>query len=199
MKKNLFLAAIFLGLMYSYVPQEKLALSPYQLLKDWRPQIPWKFIVPIACVVILALGAREIYTSFYRFPFEYGSACFVNKPLSEDKWSSGLYEIQLPIGSHGVQLPIRVARPNLQNTPLTATLQILDSSNKVLASQALEWRENGPYALEIGLPNGVTINEAGVRASLKLSSCYTPRNLGESVDGRRLGVLIDPFIIHSIH
>ena len=72
----------------------------------------------------------------------------------------------------------------------------MDSSNQVLASQALAWPENGPYALEISLPNGGAIQQAGAKVSLKLSSCYTPRNLGDSIDGRRLGVLIDPFIIH---
>jgi O-antigen ligase len=194
-RENLFLAAIFLGLMYSYVPQEKFALSPYRLLNNWKPQLPWKYIAPIACLAFMGLGTREIYTSFYRFPFEYGSACFVNQPLSPDGWSSGLYEIPLPIGSHGVQLPIRVARPNLQDTPLSATFQIVDSSNQVLASQTLEWPENGPYALGISLPNSGVIQQAGAKASLKLSSCYTPRNLGQSIDGRRLGVLIDPPII----
>jgi len=194
-RENLFLAAIFLGLMYSYVPLESLSISPYRLLNNWKPQLQWKFIVPIACLAFVGLGTREIYTSFYRFPFAYGSACFVNQPLSPDRWSSGLYEMPLPIGSHGVQLPIRVARPNLQNTPLSATFQIVDSSNQVLASQVLAWPENGPYALEISLPNGGVIQEAGAKASLKLSSCYTPRNLGQSIDGRRLGVLIDPPII----
>lgn len=194
-RENLFLAAIFLGLMYSYVPQERLSLSPYQLLRAWKPEVRWMWIVPMAFLAFMSLGAREIYTSFYRFPFEYGSACYVNQPLSPDRWSSGLYEISLPIGSHGVQLPIRVARPNLQSTPLSATFQIVDSSNKVLASQAFAWPENGPYALEIRLPNGGVIQEAGAKASLKLSSCYTPRNLGDSIDGRRLGVLIDSPII----
>ena len=194
-RENLFLAAIFLGLMYSYVPLESLSISPYRLLNNWKPQLQWKFIVPIACLAFVGLGTREIYTSFYRFPFEYGSTCFVNQPLSPDRWSSGLYEIPLPVGSHGVQLPIRVARPNLQNTPLSATFQIVDAGNQVLVSQVLAWPENGPYALEISLPNGGVIQEAGAKVSLKLSSCYTPRNLGDSIDGRRLGVLIDPPII----
>jgi O-antigen ligase len=194
-RENLFLAAIFLGLMYSYVPQEKLALSPYQLLIAWKPQLSWKWIIPIACLAFVGLGAREIYTSFYRFPFEYGSACFVNKPLSEDRWSSGLYEIPLPIGSHGVQLPIRVARPNIQKIPLSATLEIVDSGKHILASQTLVWSKEGPEALKISLPNGGVVTGAGVKASLKLSSCWTPRNLGISIDGRRLGVLIDPPII----
>jgi hypothetical protein len=194
-RENLFLAAIFLGLMYSYVPQEKLALSPYQLLRAWKPQLSWKWIVPIACLAFVGLGAREIYTSFYRFPFEYGSACFVNKPLSEDRWSSGIYEIPLPIGSHGVQLPIRVSRPNIQKIPLSATLEIVDSGKQVLASQSLVWRKEGPEVLKISLPNGGVVSGEGIKASLKLSSCWTPRNLGISIDGRRLGVLIDPPII----
>lgn len=195
-RENLFLAAVFLGLMYSYVPQEKLATSPYQLLMGWKPQLPWKSILSITCLAILGLGAREIYTSFYRFPFEYGSACLVNKPLSKDGWSSGLYETPLPVGAHGIQMSIRAPRPNLQSLPLLATFEIVDSNNQVLASQALEWREIGPHSLKISLPNGGVIQNAGVKASLKLSTCYTPRNLGESADGRRLGIMIDSPIIY---
>jgi O-antigen ligase len=81
-RENLFLAAIFLGLMYSYVPQEKLLVSPYQLLRAWKPHHLWKWIIAITCLTFIGLGTREIYTSFYRFPFEYGSACFVNKPAA---------------------------------------------------------------------------------------------------------------------
>jgi hypothetical protein len=144
----------------------------------------------------VGLGAREIYTSFYRFPFEYGRECFVNRPLGADKWSSGLYEISLPSGSHGAKLMIQVGRPNLENNPLSASFEILDSRNQVLSSQALVWERNGQYPLEISLPNGRTIKEDGVKAVLKLSSCYTPRNRGESVDSRRLGIIIDSSIIH---
>lgn len=195
-RENLFLAAILLGLMYSYIPQERLALSPYKLLKEWRPKVPWKVILPLFFFGALGFGAREIYTSFYRFPFEYGRACFVNQPISADKWSSGLYEVFLPIGSRGVQIPIRVARPDLQNSPLSATLGIIDSGNKVLASQHLIWSKEGANALKINLPDGAGVVDSGVKASLRLSSCWTPRNFGESKDGRRLGVLIDTPIVY---
>ena len=195
-RENLLLAAVFLGLMYSYVPLEKLVLSPYQFLRALKPPLSWKWIIPIACFLFFVLGAHEIYASFYRFPFKYGSNCFVNKLVTEDRWSSGLYEIPLPIGSHGVQLPIRIERPNIQNIPFSATLEIIDSSNsQVLASRSFMWRKDGPYTLKIDLPNGGGVTGAGVKASLKLSSCWTPRNLGMSTDGRRLGVLIDSPII----
>jgi hypothetical protein len=195
-RENLFLAAIFLGLMYSYVPQEKLVVSPYQLLMALKPLPQWKWVIPMACLAFMGLGAREIYTSFYRFPFEYGSACFVSKPISEDHWSSGLYEVQLPIGSHGIEIPIEVGRPNLQSSPLLATLEIVDSNQQVLASQALAWSKNGPELLKINMPNEGGVSGAGVKASLRLSSCWTPRNLGVGNDGRRLGVLVFPPIIY---
>lgn len=195
-RENLFLAAIFLGLMYSYIPQEKLALSPYKLLVSWKPKLPWKVILPLFCIVIVGLGSREVYKSFYSFPFQYGTLCFVNKPLTPDGWSSGLYEVPLPVGSHGVELSIKVARPNLQEFPLRANFEILDSENRVLASQAFEWRESGPQKLVISMPNGSTIQDSGAKVALRLSSCYTPRNLGESIDGRRLGVIVDSSIIH---
>lgn len=195
-RENLFLAAILLGLMYSYVPQEKLALSPYKLLALWMPKSPWRIIFSISCFVIVCLGVREAYKSFYSFPFQYGTLCFVNKPLTPDGWSSGLYEIPLPSGSHGAELSIKVVRPNLQESPLRANFEILDTGNRVLASQVFEWRESGPQKLVISLPNDATIQDLGSKVALRLSSCYTPRNLGESIDGRRLGVIVDSSIIH---
>lgn len=195
-RENLLLAAVLLGLMYSYVTQEKFVLSPHHFFRNANAPLPRKWITSISCLVIVGFGAREIYNSFYHFPFVYGSACFINKPLSKDRWSSGLYEIPLPIGSHGVLLAIRVARPNLQHVPLLATFEIIDTSKQMLASRALEWHDNGPYMVDISLPNGAVNLDAGVKASLRLSSCYTPRNLGDSIDGRRLGILIDSSIIY---
>jgi O-antigen ligase len=195
-RENLFLAAIFLGLMYSYAPQEKLTLSPYKLLASRAPKLPWKVMLSLSFIIIIGFGIREVYKSFYSFPFQYGTLCFVNKPLTSDGWSSGLYEIPLPVGSKGVELAIRVARPNLQKHSLSASFYILDSSNRVLTSETLEWRENGPQRLFISMPNGAVIQDAGFKAALRLSSCYTPRNLGESIDGRRLGVIVDSSIIH---
>jgi len=195
-RENLFLAAILLGLMYSYVPAERLALSPLQLLNEWKPKISWNWILPSAVFVVLVLGAREVYTSFYKFPFQYGSNCWINRPVGPDGWTSGLYEVPLPVGSHGLRLPLKVMRPNLGEKPLEASFSLIDSKGQVLTTQAIEWRENGPNTIEIVLPNGGVIQEAGVKASLKLSSCYTPRNLGESADGRRLGVMVDSPIIY---
>lgn len=195
-RENLFLAAVFVGLMYSYVPAERLALSPLQLLKEWKPKIPWNWVVPSAVFVVLVLGAREVYTSFHKFPFQYGSNCWINRPVGPDGWTSGLYEVLLPVGSHGLRIPLKVMRPNLGEKPLGAGFSLVDSKGRVLATQAIEWKENGPNTIEIALPNGGVIQDAGVRASLKLSSCYTPRNLGESADGRRLGVMVDSPIIY---
>jgi O-antigen ligase len=195
-RENLFLAAVFVGLMYSYVPAERLALSPLQLLKEWKPKIPWNWILPSAVFIVLVLGAREIYTSFYKFPFQYGSNCWINRPVGPDGWTSGLYEVPLPVGSHGLRIPLKVMRPNLGEKPLGASFSLVDSKGQVLATQAIDWKENGPNTIEIALPNGGVIRDAGVKASLKLSSCYTPRNLGESADGRRLGVMVDSPIIY---
>lgn len=65
-----------------------------------------------------------------------------------------------------------------------------------MASQAFEWRENGPQRLAISMPNGATIQDSGAKVALRLSSCYTPLNLWESIDVRRLGVIVDSSIIH---
>lgn len=195
-RENLFLAAILLGLMYSSIPEERLNLNPCKLLKTWRPGLPWKLILIVIFCTFFILGFREIYSSLYSFPFKYGAKCFLSKPLTPDKWTTGLYEIPLPEGSHVIQLSINVIRPNLQKFPVSGVFQVLDSENQVLTTRTYEWSEIGMQEVEIILPGNISIQESGARLRLGLSSCYVPRNLGNSNDGRRLGVIVDSYIIN---
>jgi len=222
-RENLILASILLALMYAWVaakqspslqrataatemPNESLELdNDIGLSSNTHHQKdsnrPWLrflrcplMIVTIICGVVFG-ASREVYQSFQNFPFQYGTLCFVPQPLTEDGWSSGVYEISLPVGSHGVTLPLRIIRPNLARQPLSAQLQIVNRQGTVLAGMTSEWKAEGPAVMGLRLANNQALTEGGAKAILKLSSCFIPRNLGINIDGRRLGVLIDPPVI----
>lgn len=222
-RENLMLASIFLALMYAWVVAKQ--SSSAQLTTDTiempnesfevgklvnissdahhqnKPNRPWLefFKRPIVVAIFICgvvLGAsREIYQSFYHFPFQYGTLCFVPKPLTVDGWSSGIYELALPAGSHGVTLPLRIIRPHLKRQPLAAQLQIVNIQGVVLADMTSEWKAVGPAVMELRLANNQVVVQDGAKAILKLSSCFTPRNIGMNMDARRLGVLVDPPVI----
>jgi len=194
-RENLFLAAILLGLMYSSIPQERLSFNPYGLLKARRAFLPWKSILIVIFFTFFILSIREIYHSFYSFPFKYGAKCFLSKPLTPDKWTTGLYEIPLKEGTREVKFSINIIRPNLQKIPLTGDFQVLDSENHVLTTSTYKWSQIGLKEVEIILPDGISIRGSGGRLRLSLSSCYVPRNIGSSTDGRRLGVIVESYIM----
>jgi hypothetical protein len=170
--------------------------SALSSLTSWKPKLILKIMFGIASTILIIAGIRELNKSFTVFPFEYGSRCFINAPISPDKWSAGLYQIPLPIGARSFELKIRVARPHIEKNPLRASLEIRDPNNRILSSEQFEWRENGPQKLILSMPDSEAIPGAGYKASLRLSSCFTPRNLGQSIDGRRLGIIVESSTIN---
>ena len=142
-------------------------------------------------MVILLIGSsREIYQSLYRFPFEHGSLCFVPKDLSNDKWSSGIYQIDVPANAKSISVPITINRPSLDKQPLKIEMQLVGDNNKVLITQESVFVENKDLKLQLDIPGEVLEKSTKKIIRLKLSSCFTPRNLGLSADGRRLGVQV---------
>jgi hypothetical protein len=189
-RENLILLAILLGLMYSIYEAEDLQGDRIEGLPSSRI-LTLKSVVIISFCGLLGLGATtEVYRSFTAFPFQYGSACFVPKPLTTDGWSSGkTMGFVIPAGAHGIRLPVEVTRPGISIRPLDANLQIIGFRWSVLASSNVTWNVAGKNVIEVVLPKG-QVSDGSIDAVLTLSTCYTPRNQGVSVDGRRLGVLI---------
>jgi hypothetical protein len=84
---------------------------------------------------------------------------------------------------------VDVTRPGLLKQPIAANLQIIGLRWSVLANSDVSWGAPGKNYIEVALPAG-QVSDGSIDAVLTLSSCYTPRNQGVSVDGRRLGVMI---------
>ena len=198
-RENLLLAAVLVGLMYYWLSVEGelngrfSATSNVNVLPNNPLTQVWNMksvTLALSFLLVFFMGALEAVRSFQGFPFQYGSLCFVPKPITSDGWSSGTtMAYRLPEGTHGMRLPLELTRPDLLRYPLGAHLQIMGPGWQVLAKTEKRWNLLGPTSIEVGLPNN-QISDGSIDVELHLSSCFTPRNLGVNIDGRRLGVLV---------
>jgi len=118
-RENLLLGALFLGLLYSHVPgnfinEGRISATKLSFGKD-------RLICLMLFIgVSLFFGTYELYKSFGKEPFRYGSECFVNRPVTKDGWTSGLFEMKMPKGSSEAVMILDPLRPDVSpKHPLT--------------------------------------------------------------------------------
>ena len=206
-RENLILAAVLLSLMYSWAfinPKVKQVRSNSHLF--YKPI----FVIP-ALVILLGTAVFEIYQSFYRFPYQTGLNCMVARPLTNDGWTSGIFEVALPIGTKGVEIDInQLGRTpaDLLHRPLGARIDIVSGKwvpgfrkaeegyysydHPSLAHGIYLWQENRPTKLKLTITESqiAELNNDKGKAILRLTSCFVPRDLGVSLDSRRLGIQV---------
>lgn len=187
-RENLLLCATLLGLMY-------FLLSIYQTPKSSNNVVVNHFnlrkILLIVSVLLLGFGSlREVYQSFYTKIFGIGVNCFKVMPLTSDGWTSGIYLLNIPKGSHGVIVSLSVNRPHLKVKPLSVDINVINAVNDSFASTSKTLSQSKISQITVALPPGTAAN-IDLTARMRLSSCFSPRNLGISVDGRVLGVKVD--------
>ena len=189
-RENLMVAAVLLALAYSWVAAEAGTASKTASTTEtsWlkRPLVAGTLLV-----VAVALAAVEVYRSFHRFPYKYGSFCHLARALTEDKWSAGIYEVPVPAGVHGIRLELNGTQPDVGRRALGAQIQVVHPQHGVLARSEISWSSVGPGSIELRLPGNKVLSDDRSKAVLTLSRCFTPRNLGINSDVRRLGVNIE--------
>ena len=202
-RENLMLGAALLGLMYSFTLTNNTVFnaSEAHYAKSTVPYFVNRSLpligITLGAVIFAAL--LEVYSSFYRFPYLIGIDCFVSRPVSLDGWTSGVLEIQMPQEasgrSSGIEMELEAARPNLARRPLTAQLDFIARDLGSVGSTSVVWTANGVQTLRLAIPPSLLSSTLPITARLRLSSCYTPRDLAVNLDSRRLGVrLIKPVI-----
>lgn len=186
-RENLLLCSTLLALMYFLASKNQTLVRPNDVVVN---HFGVQNSLIMLSVLLLGFGSvKEVYQSFYRYPFLIGGNCFLYKPLTHDGWTSGIYTLNVPKGTHGVMVPLRVERPNLKTRPLIIDINILNLKNDSFASFSKSWGQSTKDKISVELPLG-GIHSSDLIARLRLSSCYTPRNLGVSTDGRVLGVQV---------
>ena len=189
-RENLFLATVFIALMYAWLTPDNIK-SP-SFFSSLSIDKKLSSIVLIAGVfIILFFAIKESIQTFRRFPFSIDTQCFKNQKIYPDGWTTGLVEMILPSNAVGLSFKIAAMQPALIKTPLTANLSLSQKGN-LIESKALTFDSRGNDIFEISLPESHIINRADPYLfTLRLSHCFIPRNLGNTPDGRRLGVKLE--------
>lgn len=191
-RESLLIGASVLGLIYSFAITNK--ANVFSAIDSSSGKVP---LYGLMSVIVLMFGvAIEVVTSYGKLPFQSGVDCFVRDVRAyPDGWTSGAWEELLPRGSKGLELSVAPNLPNINKKPINATLELLiwiPGSGKVsVDAHKYSWGDSKVHHLIVSVPTEY-IDSAYVKsARLQLNSCYTPRNMGMSTDGRRLGVQIE--------
>lgn len=197
-RENLILLAVILGLLYS---QHN---NPEDGFCEFKPEskeiIKTKFgHIYLAFATVFLFYIAEIFQSFGKPPFTYGFYCFEKASLTSDNWTRGTFEIPISRASKGVDLILSLPyfRDGIQTTNLYLELRHVrrnqygynDTVDFVQKSFALDRKEN--ISAHIQFTDKEALNsEDNIELFGALSNCYSPRNFGDSVDSRLLGVQI---------
>ena len=194
-RENLFVATAFVALLYAWLPNAKPDTTLETAVDARGDGLPsWMhrhrlFVVGLFCLLI-SLGIKEVYQSFSRFPFTVDTQCFRPQALTKDGWTGGVFELPMPPGTRSITLNVAGDLPDIVRHPLSATLSIVQGANEVLASTPFTFNSSAPAVLSVTLGDSIPADGSDYRAVLKLQRCFVPRNFGNTLDDRRLGVRI---------
>ena len=190
-RENLFLATVFIALMYAWLTPDNIkSSSSLYGLKFNKNVISIALVAGLVIIVLFA--TKETIQTFKRFPFSVDTQCFKSKKIQPDGWTSGVVEMPLPSEATGMSFKVTAMQPVQIKTPLTATLSLSRSGDELISSQSLVLDPRGNNTFEIFLPENHVINNPDrYLVTLRLNHCFIPRNLGNTPDGRRLGVKLE--------
>jgi O-antigen ligase len=190
-RENLFLATVFIALMYAWLTPDNIkSSSSLYSLRFSKNIISIALIAGIVIVIFFAI--KESIQTFRRFPFSVDTQCFKSKKVHPDGWTSGIVEMPLPAEAIGMNFKVTAMQPAQIKTPLSATLSLSRSEGELISSKPLAFDPRGKNAFEISLPENHTANDSDrYLVTLRLNHCFIPRNLGNTPDGRRLGVKLE--------
>ena len=190
-RENLFIAASLIALLYGHIGSQKItqnssSKNKFFLLLNSKNHI----FIYLIFFIIFIFSVIEIYKSFRSFPFTVDTQCFKTRTLYPDGWSTGIYQVDMPDGSKGIEINVSAFPPDIQKKPLTALLQITNNQNNSLASAKYLISDNSHTSFTLHLPIDQFPMSQGLKAIFKLNRCFIPINLGMNADERRLGVQI---------
>jgi hypothetical protein len=158
-----------------------------QLPKTWHYGL-------IAMATALIVGAiYEVKTSYGQLPFQPQFFCYKLAEYS-DRQTSGLFEETYTVTGHYLKLDYIVHHADAQRRPLTIDFNVKQQKQTIVDYQRLI-NSPGQYqeTLDISpLKTGSTIS-----LQIKTSRCFTPINLGVSLDKRPLGIQLNQVVQDS--
>jgi hypothetical protein len=194
-RENLLLAACFIALLYSFVPAVAEDATNHRAKLNWFDFLQKRYVVIGITCISIAFVIKEGLQSKGGFPFNQDLQCFKERPLYRDGWTSGRYNIDMPVGATGLTINLATTQPDALQRPLTATINVLFDQRPLMRTEFV-LNKTGPQELSLDLPAGTAATPDDYRIELNVSRCFVPRNFGMNEDSRRLGVRIDAIHWH---
>jgi O-antigen ligase len=199
-RENLLLAAVLVGLTYSLVGTSRFSMS----LPCWKDEIskPKRLkskMIFASISILLFISVLEVVFSFGKMPFTYGYFCQQKASVDADGWTRGAYILTLPINMTKVLLNVS-GLPYIQhhqNVNLELNTYWLRRYNsgyvEKLQLSSVLYPVTSSKDMEITIPllrNQSSGSADDFELEIRTSRCYSPRNMGDSVDSRLLGVRV---------
>jgi len=180
----LFLLFILLGASNVNEQAEK-SISPtirlIPLPKAWR-------YVLIAMTTALVVGAiYEVKTSYGKLPFQPKFFCYKPAEYSDDQ-TSGLFKHTYTVTGKYLKLDYIVHHADVQRRPMTIDFNVKQQGQIVASSQRIV---NSPEQYQDVLDISQLETGSNILLQIKTSRCFTPMNLGVSLDKRPLGIQLN--------
>ena len=179
-RENFLLASVFIALLYA-------TLLPGRFSYLRANRVVFCFFVLLASLALFSFG-KEFSKSFDRHPFRYGQLCYIQRDLWIDGWTSGRYELNLSTGTAISSIEFDPLRPDIFVAPLKVDFEITQDGSGTLEKNSILTNHNGLQFVNFDFVSNDKTNKKPLLFILKLSSCFTPKNFGISLDARRLGI-----------
>jgi O-antigen ligase len=195
-RENLLLACSIIGLMYvssSVKPSEIESHHSNNITKN-KHRVS-SLVIWLLILIGILFGVQEVIRSFNKLPFEYGASCFIDLPQDSDGWTNGRYVFALPKETVNFKVTISNYLPGQKEPAQPLKVSLINGGGLRLSIDSIELRRENIIEATIYLTGKKqNISSLNTRALLELTNCSTPRNIGLSLDSRRLGLQIT----HSI-
>lgn len=198
-RENFLLASVLVGLAYGLIALVGASVESEHQYEDLSIGNPMRNKALASIFALIIFSTLEIFFSFGKMPFTYGYFCKQKAPLDSDGWTRGAYILTVPINTAGMLLNIS-GLPYIQhhqnvNVEVNSywVRRYISGYEEKLQLASLFYPVQSSKGLEIAIP--LSKNESsGPRDQFELevrtSRCYSPRNMGDSVDSRLLGIKI---------
>ncbi|MEQ8757933.1 MAG: O-antigen ligase family protein [Coleofasciculus sp. G1-WW12-02] len=186
----LFLLFILLGASNVNEQQEKSIAPIIRLIP--LPKA-WLYFL-IAMTTAIVVGAiYEVKTSYGKLPFQSHFFCY--KPAEySDRQTSGLFEETYTVTGNYLMLNYIVHHADAQRRPLTIDFNLEQQGQTIYYYQRLI---NSPGEYQESLDISQLKTGSNISLQIKLSRCFTPINLGVSLDKRPLGIQLNKVLQDS--
>jgi len=153
----------------------------------------WRYVL-IAMTTALVVGAiYEVKTSYGKLPFQPKFFCY--KPAEySDRQTSGLFEEAYTVTGNYLNLNYIVHHADVQRRPLTIDFNLEQQGQRIAHDQRLI-DSPGEYQERLDISQLQT--GSNISLQIKTSRCFTPINLGVSLDKRPLGIQLNKVLQDS--